>query len=63
MKIKIFANYGLSCSINALEEQINLWLDQHPEFEIIKMVQSESTDLDGMASITITFLYRQIEYF
>jgi len=63
LKIKIFTYFTLN--INPPNEiQINEWLEQNPDIEIIDMLQSESmaAKAGGMErNLSITIVYREKE--
>lgn len=61
IKAKIFSD--LTTNINPPGElQINVWLAEHPDIEIVHMLQSESMVVveNGIErNLSITLLYRQ----
>jgi hypothetical protein len=63
LKVKIFTYFTLN--INPPNEiQINQWLEQNPDIEIIDMLQSESMAAksgDMERNLSITILYREKE--
>jgi hypothetical protein len=62
LKVKIFKEFTRNINPTG-EYQMNQWLEEHPEIEIVKMMQSESMipsgENDIERSLTITLLYRE----
>lgn len=62
IKAKIFSHCTTNVNPHS-ELQINHWLADHPDIEIVKMLQSESMvsrDSGLELNLTITLLYRQM---
>jgi len=62
IKAKIFSHCTTNVNPHS-ELQINNWLADNPDIEIVKMVQSESMvsrDSGLELNLTITLLYRQM---
>jgi len=62
IKAKIFSHCTTNVNPHS-ELQINNWLADNPDIEIVKMVQSESMvsrDTGLELNLTITLLYRQM---
>jgi len=63
IKAKIFSHCTTNVNPHS-ELQINNWLADNPDIEIVKMVQSESMvsrDTGLELNLTITLLYRQMD--
>ena len=55
--LKVFQPY-FSNKPEALEEEVNTWLDTHPRIRIIQMTQTEPTP--GQSWITLSLLYESL---
>ena len=63
VKAKIFSYCTTNVNPHS-ELQINRWLAENPDIEIVKMVQSESMtsrDTGLELNLTVTLLYRQLD--
>ena len=62
LKVKIFTYFTLTIS-SSCEVQVNKWLAENPNIEIVKMLQSESmgTKNDHLErNMSMTILYREV---
>ncbi len=62
LKIKIFTYFTLTIS-SSCEVQINKWLAENPNIEIVKMLQSESMAAKNdrlERNMSMTILYREV---
>ncbi len=61
LKIKVFTHFTLAI-YSSCEVQINQWLDENPNIEIVNMLQSESMAAHNgriERNLSITVLYRE----
>lgn len=62
LKVKIFTYFTLTIS-SSCEVQVNKWLAENPNIEIVKMLQSESMAAKNdqlERNMSMTILYREV---
>ena len=64
MQVKIFYDGGhipserFESIITNLSDKVNLWLNDHPDIEILNILQSESQGSENAWNITLSIFYR-----
>lgn len=64
LQVKFFYDGGhipsdrFASIISNLSNRINAWLEEHPDIEIVNILQSESQGAENAWNLTVTVFYR-----